>query len=125
MSHRINLPFVVGVFLVASGCEGVPLDVGFNPDLTRQVQDAIDAVKGFTEVADRTPDSLRKAADAVVEKLRIEGRDFLAHEARQFTDHTIGQSGATVKGSIQFADRKMVAYMIALKKGLTEKWLPT
>jgi hypothetical protein len=95
-------------------------EIDLHPDLSRQVEDAIKAINDFNRVADRTPEKLQIASGRVIDKLKIEGRDFLAKDAQQFSDHTLGSAGAVAKGTITLIDQKMQAYLDAMKRGLED-----
>jgi len=104
------------------GVAGLPLVAGCGAltDIPKQVQSAIDSINEFNHVVDRTPENLRVAADKVIDKLKIEGRDFLAHDAQRFLDHALGTLGGVQKGLISFIDAKVKAYLEALKEALEE-----
>ncbi|MCC9605087.1 hypothetical protein LOC68_24720 [Blastopirellula sp. JC732] len=102
--------------LLFTSCKPVAL----NGDLTQQVTDAIEAINEFNRVADGAPEEVQAAADHMIDKLKIEGAEFLSHDARYFADHTLISHGAVAKGFVAYADARLKAYLDALKTALEE-----
>lgn len=94
--------------------------VSLNADLAQQVTEAIAAINEFNRVADGAPAEVQLAADNMIDKLKIEGAEFLATDARYFADHTLISSGAVAKGFVAYADARLLAYLDALKEALEE-----
>lgn len=94
--------------------------VSLNADLAQQVTEAIAAINEFNRVADGAPAEVQLAADNMIDKLKIEGAEFLATDARYFADHTLISSGAVAKGFVAYADARLLAYLDALKDALEE-----
>lgn len=94
--------------------------VSLNSDLAQQVTDAIAAINEFNRVADGAPAEVQLAADNMIDKLKIEGAEFLATDARYFADHTLISSGAVAKGFVAYADARLLAYLDALKEALED-----
>ncbi|TWT31903.1 hypothetical protein [Blastopirellula retiformator] len=111
-------PYVIAIcsLLLLTSCRPVAL----NGDLTRQVTDAIDAINEFNRVADGAPEEVQAAADHMIDKLKIEGAEFLSKDARYFADHTLISHGAVAKGFVAYADARLKAYLEALKTALEE-----